>query len=489
MYLVFIPVAHLTYFDQTYKLIKLVGDNPEEAVVTVSVEGFHIAGVMSFVESAPSTMFPETEIHSVIPWGELAAVTILMRSLYGDNGPAVDSLSELQTHMSDRILGQLVSHLQLIGQLSGKNIELIISNRRIVAPSGTKQNLRVVLGSPPPGYSTTHEVETLFEIPISDKGYTIAIPTPSVDVGIIVKSSLGESVAQIVENTIYLLLSVHPSSFEPLSDDGGGIFKKTLMLAWNMYSEQRMETSDTSLHIESAQGFAACTLNIKVEQEIIAAEIKYADDEIEKAQGYLRRTMTKKRTLLTRLKTFHEQMSQVDYEQGWAKLTSSPYFDFATKTSDERIHYFTKPLTIKDAGGTDRFLGRFGIRLQGDDRVTVWSLDYPHYSGIPHPHINKFGDVCLGNVTESLWQLLLDYKEAEAAVLVMRLLAEGYEASLTEHPIEQWPTIETYQKRKRYEPLPSTPHVELKPHPSSNASGSWINRQLHRFSTGQSRST
>ena len=486
MYFVFVPLAHIAYFDETYQLkdlLKGVPEVKEYEIVTFSLQGFHVQGMMRVTATAPSILFPKKEIHSVTSFGERAAATVVIRPLGRDDGPSVDMTSELNTHLPDATSDQLLEYLDLIAQSTNRNVDFVVTNKRIVAPTGTKRRLRVVLGSPPPGYSTIRDTETLFQIPVSNRGYTIGIPTPAVDAGVVVRNILDEPVAQIVGDTIYLLLSVHPSSFEGLGD--GGMFKLALMLAWNTYYTEQ-PAAPSFPHIDLAEDFATCTLSTTKERKVLTEELAAADEDIDRAQVRLRHALAKKRKLVTKERTFLDQMARVDYQQGWIRLQTCPYFDFATTTSDQSVHYFTKPLTLKDDMGMERYLGRFGIRLHGEESVTVWSLDYPHSSDIPHPHINASGGVCLGNVTESLWQLLDEYKEAEAAVLVMRLLAEGYESSLTEHKIEEWPTVKTYLERKaRHELVTPAPHAEPRLATPRDSLGRGVSRQLRNIGTGE----
>ena len=109
---------------------------------------------------------------------------------------------------------------------------------------------------------------------------------------------------------------------------------------------------------------------------------------------------------------------------------------------DEGIHLRTAPIVIA-SGGKDYDVGRFTVRLAVNGAVSVWSDAPTHPKGVPHPHVDEDGVVCLGSATEPVAKLAAEYRFGDAFDLLLKWLAVGYAPELARHKIEEWPLAAT----------------------------------------------
>lgn len=442
---VVVPKADTAYFEQRYQL-----EDPGSEIqrnYVFKVGGYRFPGILYRIQGAPKEMFWGEEICGRTSLDERTVVTLVARPLGAHQSVDVSSVilgtSAFFADAYADLADEMFREVEVLARFACCRVELVISDGQIIIPPArSKQGLKVVLGTSPSGYKDTRRVSKLFEVPLCEPGYEISVPGPARDAGVIVKNTHGEEVAQIVGRTIYLLLPAAKEVKVPLSRNGGAVFSKALILAWNAYCAQR--SLPEPKYITSAEQFEEVVFRPEHDLVTFQGMVKGIDRKILDAQQSLRDAMADKRWALTLIDGLNH-LQRLDYTAVWARLTTSPYFSHVSQSSDDRVHYFTKPLTMSGDDGKERFLGRFGLRLSIEGSVTVWSLDHPHFAGIPHPHINEFGGICLGNVTESIMHLLLEYREADAALLVMKLLAEGYDAKTTLHRIEEWPTTEKVQ--------------------------------------------
>ncbi len=448
MHHVIIPVCDVDYFVS----VDAVSIPKGNANTLYSLRnGLKFVGIMGTIKKKPEKAFSSSEIVDTIIVDDIVA-TVVARDILRDDGPNVAivtcSSSPLYKSEYEPQIEEMHTHLEILAQATGRHVELFIEDGKTVPAMGTKQILRIALGSPAPGYHSRREASDIFGVEICESNRFVRIPTPSVDMGMVVKNKYGEEIAQIVDDTIYLFLPTNRQALTALSDYGSQLFAKSLKLAWNAYLEAEIAGAQkATIRMASVSDITLDVLDIASRKKRLESDIEVINDEIREAQERLSKCLTMKRTLLA-LKRGLESVFNIDPTEAFMRLHRCEYFDYATITSDGRLHYITKPLTYECDNGDVRYLGRYGIRIQNHESIVVWSIDYPHSSGVIHPHVNAYGDICLGNVSESVYDLMLQGKETDAAILIMRLLAEGYDASLAEHQIEEWPTAEKQKRRK-----------------------------------------
>ena len=90
---------------------------------------------------------------------------------------------------------------------------------------------------------------------------------------------------------------------------------------------------------------------------------------------------------------------------------------------DKTIHIFTDDIKIEYNGNTFN-MGRFKIDIftdGSDSGVKIFNLTKPQ-NGFQHPHIQKNGTCCLGNISDGVVKLLADYQYVILAQLLISYL-------------------------------------------------------------------
>jgi hypothetical protein len=491
MHYIIVPSADTAYFESNFDLKKISGELNEGSYVKAG--GYTFPATVYATTKAGTELFDAEMIVDEVDLPKDLKATLVARPLsegYTDVSSVTNGECPLADEQYDGLMTELLRNLKCIARYNRRNIELIIERDRLVPPNGTSHTLRVVLGGIPPGYSSSRKIDSLFDVAVCETGYRVGVASPSIDQGYVVKNDQEEPVAQIIDDTIYLLLPMHESCIPYFSSDSSGLFRKALICAWDAYLlQEKEEQSPAQELLTNAAMYSEQVLSITKKRREVMEELDEASLEIAFAQRQLRQALEKKQSLVI-IKQGLEQTPDFDPEAAWKVLNDYPLFDRVTIASDGKTHYFTTPIIITDDTGKERFLGRYGFCFNSRS-VDIWSLDHPHPSGVPHPHINLHSQICLGNVTESVHQLMATFREAEAVVLVMRLLSEGYEPTLTEHPLEEWPTVQQHEERKkrREQPLSSISHADTDPDTTGGGGWRWLDRVIRRAGACKSGST
>lgn len=515
MFNLIIPAHDIEYFDATGKLQKV--DGSKEGSSRVNVNGYHFKCVSRQCEQDPKDLFPADFMQSKVDLLDCEKATIVARPVTNDLfGVSVVTESDLSLG-SDEFqveLARLTEELETVAQFSGKDIELMAYNtRKMIPPKRSAQGLFVILGAVPPGNPTSRHATHFFGVQIVESGYRTSLPAPTLDVGHVVKNDLDEAVAQIVDDTIYLFVPINRTGIPQLVDPTVRLFRRAMNLAWNTYINGDAVESIALQEITERQNYLVRAVDPNREVARLRNEISNADEEIRNAQHILTENLAKRAMLIATIEGIRTRRS-FDLETEWENLQASPFLDSICEASNGGVYYRSKPLAITDENGTERFIGRLVVSIEQPSDILVWSLDNPHPGGVPHPHVNQYGGVCLGNVTQSVSHLLAEQREAASAVLILRMLAEGYDPRLTEHRLGEWPTPVEWERRQERrgrtsdssnpnrptlaeitidkeaanEPLPSIPYAEEGPDSASDSGGSRLDRFLRSLCFGQGRS-
>lgn len=517
MFNLLIPECDVGYFDESGKT--QIPANTEDKPSRFNVNGYNFDCRLRHSEEDPKELFPADTIHAEVDLMADVKATILTRPI-DDDFFGVSAVSEgkpaLGSDEHQTELNRLMDELETIARFGGKNVELVVhETRKMVPPTKSGRALFVVLGAVPPGYTASRHATHLFGQPIAESGYRARLPAPTIDVGYVVKNDLDESIAQIVDDTIYLFVPINRFGISQLIDPTVHLFRRSMNLAWNAYLEGRPTDPTVSQSITEHHEYVDRTMNPHREIARLRDELADADAQIEQAQRILTDGLAKRARLVATIEGTRARPG-FDAEGVWQNLQDSPFLDAVREASNGGVYYCTKPLIMTDETGTERYVGRLAISIERPSDILVWSLDNPHIRGVPHPHVNRYGDLCLGNVTQSVSRLLAEQKEAETAVLIMRMLAEGYDRTLTEHKLEEWPTPEEWERRlerqrKRSvatvargpmladiiieqeteddEPIAPVPHAGGEPDSSGDSGGGRFDWLPHCLRFGQSRRT
>lgn len=449
MFKLLIPAYCIDHFDGLTPLGKVDDDKPHR----FNVNGYNFDCYLRTCAEDPKTLFPPEAIEAEVDLALDEKALILALPDEEDEVYWVSSVSEggplLGTDECQAELNHLMDELETIARFAGKKIELLIhETKRMVPPIRSANTLKVVLGAVPPGYTKARHATHLFDVRIVQPGYRSSLPAPTIDVGHVVKNDIDEPIAQIVDDTIYLFVPMGHFGISQLVDPTVRLFRRAMNLAWNAYVDGVSDRTEPELTpVTDHHAYIERTLNPHQEIARLREELSEVDDTILTAQRVLTENLAKKARLVA---TIEGTSARIDYdpETAWNELTQCPYLESIYAASNGGVHYRSAPLILTDETGQARFIGQLGLSIERPDSIRVWSIDTPHRSGVPHPHVNHYGDVCLGNVTQSVSHLLAGHREAEAAILILRMLAEGYDPTLTEHKLSEWPTPEEWERKR-----------------------------------------
>lgn len=485
MFNLIIPAHDVRYFDSSGQL-----QRPNEIKDTgarFNVNGYTFICHLRQSKKDPRKIFGEEMIHAEVDLTPELKATILARPIDYDR-TGISSVIEgecalgSEEHAAD--LERITNELETIAQFSGRSVELVVNDtRKMVPPKKSSRTLFVILGSVPPGYPNSRHATHLFGTAIAKPGYRVRLPAPTIDTGFVVKNDLGEPIAQIVDDSIYLFVPINSFGITQLVDQTVHLFRRSMNLVWNAYIESP-EATDTELkEVSDSAVFAERALNPERDIKQLREKLDDADERIHQAQCVLTDALAERSSLVATIAGMRNRI-KYDPEQTWEQLQAIPFLDRIVEASNGGVYYISKPLVMLDEDQTERYIGPLGLSIEQPCEILVWSIDNPHPSGVPHPHVSRYGDVCLGNVTQSVAQLMSDQKEAETAALVLRMLAEGYDPVLTEHKLNEWPTPEQHKRRMERESIAPVPHVEREPDSTGDDSGSRLDRLFRRFRTG-----
>lgn len=460
MHMIVVPLFCVDYFDS---LDEVVNPKPTEDILWIKISGYDFPCVARICTRNPQEIFPEEYIEGDIETPQTVA-TIITKPV-GDGFGHVSGVLDCNPLLgSDEFVveyNQILDELEIITQFSGIPIELVVHKKIKMVPARNRHKcLTVVLGGVPPGYKGTRSATHFFGTAIVKPGYEARLNKPTLDVGYVVKNDFDEAIAQIVGNTIYLYIPLNCIAISQLVDPSKKLFNRAMTLAWNEYVRGKAAQLPTLPEITNSQAYLERIMNPQNMITLLREKLGEIDEEIMQTQRELTRLLAKKAGLITAI-TGTEAREYEDIETGWERLQDSPFLDSMYEASTGTVYYHTKALIIPDTEGKERYIGRLAITIEQPYKVIVWSLDTPHPGDIPHPHVNCYGEVCFGNVTQSVAQLLAEQKEAEVIVLIMRLLAEGYDDILTEHKVTEWPTTQEWERKKRSQDTSRSPLINF----------------------------
>jgi hypothetical protein len=104
------------------------------------------------------------------------------------------------------------------------------------------------------------------------------------------------------------------------------------------------------------------------------------------------------------------------------QVQQSGSYSQLTLNDDGTLKATTAPITI-EYDGYEFPVGRYEIQIPGSGDVRIKALDEHPNAEHPHPHVNRDGRPCLGNISGDLAKLIGKMRYAEALQLLSQFLA------------------------------------------------------------------
>lgn len=324
-----------------------------------------------------------------------------------------------------------------------KNVTMHFVKGPAFQPFPKDNALHFVVGAAAPGEIGMIELSHVCGVRLNERGRYIKMEGPTAGIGFLVKDDEKETVAQVVDSTIYLFIpspSRCPFHFE--GSEATDLYSRILDLVWKTTKHARKHPKAEP--IESLSAYRECMGKhmggmsnlLKVQKEIINTQIERKLDEL--------RSLYSQKENYGRLAAFEAQRTDEDRQElpkrDWSRIEMMPLVERVLWV-ENAMHVRTKRIIVEYEGFHYDF-GKFMIRMAPFDTPAVWALCPTHPQRIAHPHISPSGIVCFGNVSVPLAQAAGEGRVADALELVLLWLIQGYDPNLADTKIETWPKLE-----------------------------------------------
>jgi hypothetical protein len=363
-----------------------------------------------------------------------------------------DINKEYITIYSDCI-AQFIRSLEPIAISEDKPIVLHIYGSHACDPFDDDGALHIVFGSSPSGSMSTQENSVILDGHMFGRANEpIVCPGRTEGRGFV--AEYGDfTIGQWVDSTYYLFLPSIENHYQFYLLGEENPFQKSLAYLWEavLYEGHGDDTDDTYAICTEAD-FVSHLTTPDIRDGLLEA---YADEMtilqeraalLQKQLADVLAIMRVRKTTIAGLE--HLAVDEYDSAALWKRLCDHPLLDKVMLHGDV-FHYYTKPVHIEDDDGRLRDIGSFVLR-QNDFRVHIWAERTTHPERLAHPHIDNLNNsVCFGNIATELARLHGECKPAEAVLLCLDWLVEGYDPGLTYHKVEEWPLVsDTIQMEK-----------------------------------------
>lgn len=303
----------------------------------------------------------------------------------------------------------------------------------------TPGHINLYFWTAPPGDSDDYFLARAFKIPLCKESKSVltyrGVPGRGEFVG-----DGKHDLVQLIGNNWYVLTSV----FEFAHRFGTEALVSKL-LAISLARWQALRKGARPKHREvmigRAQFVKTTTRWVNSLPDALKGEVQKQRKELERLRRERERIMRVYQDALRALKAMDDGTTTrtllESLPQQWEAIRKNPHVADISQVG-EGLHITTVPIVI-DYDGHRYRLGRFVIRLNKDGVLTLWNLELLHPKGIPHPHIDDIGHPCYGNASAAIESALAEHRYADAVQYVTRWLVDGYEPSLAQHLIIDWP--------------------------------------------------
>lgn len=355
----------------------------------------------------------------------------------------VDIRSEKLVENRNGVIEEYKKILDILSLKTGSLFALHLTELSALAPFPQSDGIvHVMCGAVPPGIHGETWYGNVFNFQLMDEGKYIRGVGPALGYGRIIYDPHKDTqpIAQIVENTIYILVPVL-SGYQLL---GSMPFEKTMEAAWNALAVPGDKESDTE---ESDAPEKVCELLRAWDDYAIdfwRSQISVADFAIKEAEAKLTE-LFRERKIYRNLVNAKEQApkkTDVDFEAEYAQLRDAPGVHrvirqknamlILTKRAYWRLDHPEKPI---------RFLGRYWIRFGESGKFGIWAEEYGHPKRILHPHISPAGVPCFGDLSRKLHEYITDRPLHETMALLWKWIEEGYNPETADTPVEEYEAV------------------------------------------------
>lgn len=326
--------------------------------------------------------------------------------------------------------------LRRLAQIMGTSVFFHSHEETTAPPSADDGMIHIHTNCSPPGEHVSWYVDTAFGMKISPLERDLVGYGPTEGRGVILKDADKKNVAQILGNNWY-------------------IFFPTLSYFNEATSVQILEcTLSLCLETHSHGPVANNTLDhktfLKTMKEWADGSDGVADREIKKIQkdlevGRLRMTeLTRDLRMWISLKEgFHASAFVRTARRRMAgdlqKIMEHPLVAGADFFQDA-LQVRTVPLTTHHEEAAYH-TGPFTIRINKHGKVSVWSEEPTHPSGVPHPHISKHEGPCFGNAGTAIIKAAAEMRYLDTISYILTWLTHGYTHDLAAVKIQEWPIV------------------------------------------------
>lgn len=330
---------------------------------------------------------------------------------------------------------------------TGVLFTLSLASADVVLPVVSGDSYYIHLNSSPPGeripdLKRTSVCNVLFG---EDANGPLFVCAPVRGYGNVIYDDEGEPLAQIMGKSIYLFLPT--KNIQIYRRDQGQIFRVAMRHVWNAIHQKNFARASGTKIEESEDLFTAydavwsATLRgIERSRENTLAEIVQLERKIHDLHMHLRHI--KEIMAFRALSALGEMSAEKETERAkdWERIASFPLID-SIECVDDGLQIKTKQVFMQ-FDGVMYHLGSYFIRIGEYVEPIIWSDDSRHPKGVMHPHIGKSLSPCYGNATIEISRAAAQGNIADLLELTLSWLSTGYDPSLTETPITEWPKHE-----------------------------------------------
>lgn len=338
------------------------------------------------------------------------------------------------------IVDDMLNTLGTLSELSGFNMALhICAPNTIYYPIDNEDTLHIVLGGVPPGDVTHLNATHIAGALLDPAGQDVNVAGVTHGYGRLVRDEYECTVAQVIGSVLYLCLPTD-TKYAHLLGKGGHLFRTVLQLAWQEFHLAEPQPDTAALLDEKKYVSARTSLGERY-GEALNEELVRIDSQIDYHMSRVRKLYIERKLQVNIISGGLLGLSESAANSEWKRLQEHHLFDFIEKSTDGHLHLHTKDVCIPDGQGELRYIGRYIIRIKATKKVSIWSKILTHPKKIPHPHIGQTGSICFGNIDLEVSKLIAENRNGELFELILSWLSEGYDATLADVKIEEWPIV------------------------------------------------
>lgn len=380
--------------------------------------------------------------HELSPMGD-GLVNDHMHRIYGCGASVVIDGEHKKLKAEKEIRAGLEETLTILSSYTGLEFHLHYDDDCCLPFGADDKNVHFVLGASPPGDVQNLERSHLLGVTLHYAARDITHYGPAKGYGVCIQDDKKEIVAQIIHSTIYLFLPL--DDIRLLERSGANLFGRAVQVAWNAYGEDEAKGAKEGTTVDGRNAYRRQMERwAEGRAKMTDFSIELVNHEIKRVQDELRELFGKKRTLIAFQRgrkdlKGSERQRRAQLRQQWERLMAIPLIEHVV-FSEGAFQIKTKTVIVEDEGARYR-TGSYMIRIDAFGNVSIWAHAPTHPKRIPHPHISRKGVWCFGNYTTPIEEAAMAMDIGETAHLITRWLVEGYDPSVADTRIEEWPVV------------------------------------------------